>query len=135
MENQDGLTESMEDYLEMIYRQGENGEYIRISHLAAELNVKPSSCSKMVMNLKNTGHVSYEKYGMVQLTELGRETGNYLLHRHEVLHRFFCLINGSDDELKQVEQIEHYINKETVKNIEAFMEKWMMDTKKNEAPQ
>ena len=44
--------------------------------------------------------------------------GRYLLYRHDVLHRFFCLVNGSTDELEQVEQVEHYLNESTVHNLD-----------------
>jgi len=51
------ITSSMEDYLEMIYRIHSSGEAVRIGALAESLNVKPSSASKMVDNLKRQGMV------------------------------------------------------------------------------
>ena len=48
------LTASMEDYLEMIYRMGEEG-YVRITALAQALHVKPPSASKMAANLRGQG--------------------------------------------------------------------------------
>ena len=35
------------------------------------------------------------------------ELGSYLLFRHDILHRFFCQINHSENELEQVEKVEH----------------------------
>ena len=46
------LTVSMEDYLEMIYRICLNEGYTRINQLADNLNVKASSASKIVQNLQ-----------------------------------------------------------------------------------
>ena len=116
------ITSSMEDYLEMIYKIHAAGEAVRIGVIAQKLNVKPSSATKMVSNLKNQCLVSSEKYGYIQLTEAGIELGKYLVFRHDTLHRFLCYINRSDDELEQVEKIEHFINAETVENINRFLD-------------
>ena len=111
------ITTSMEDYLEMIYRIHITGEPVRIGVLAEKLNVKPSSATKMVDNLKAHGLVLSEKYGYVKLTDSGIKLGEYLMFRHDTLHEFLCFINSSTNELEQVEKIEHFINPETVNNI------------------
>ena len=115
------VTSAMEDYLEMICRQARMEGYARINFLAHRLNVRPSSASKMVYQLREQGLVTFEKYGLIQPTQRGWEIGRYLLYRHDVLHRFFCMVNGSEDELEQVEQVEHYLNEETVRNLETLM--------------
>ena len=124
MKKETNLTNSMEDYLEMICRLMDDKRYIRVNSLAEKLNVKPSSASKMVLKLKERGYVYFEKYGVIMLTEKGREQGKYLLYRHDILHKFFCLVNKSENELEQVEQIEHFINRDTIENIERFMESY-----------
>lgn len=118
LRSQHPITGAMEDYLEMICRQAGGEGYVRINFLAGKLNVRPSSASKMVYQLRDLGYVSFEKYGLIQPTQSGWELGRYLLHRHDVLHRFFCLLNHTQDELEQVEQIEHYINPQTLANLE-----------------
>lgn len=111
------ITSSMEDYLEMICRLLKTEEYVRISVLAEKLNVKPSSASKMVNNLKMLGLVTFEKYSYIKLTEKGAVIGEYLLYRHEVINEFLCLVNNSESELEQVEKIEHFLNKKTIDNL------------------
>lgn len=49
--------------------------------------------------------------------------GNYLLYRHDVIHRFLCLLNHSEDELEQAEKIEHFLTCETVKNLDLLSQK------------
>ena len=115
------ISHTMEDYLEMIYRHAKDGKYIRVNQLASLLNVQPPSASKMAAKLRDTGMVKFEPYGMIELTEKGEEIGSYLLHRHEVLNRLFCLINRSDDELELVEKIEHSFTGQTIRNIELFI--------------
>lgn len=123
LKNARTITRSMEDYLEMIFRMAQKDGFVRISTLAFCLNVKASSASKMVGNLKENGLVEFERYGVVRLTEKGKKLGEYLLYRHDVLNRFFCMINQTEEELEQTEQIEHFMNRKTVENIEKWMEK------------
>ena len=123
LRNQQPITGAMEDYLEMICRQAKNEGYVRINFLAGLLNVRPSSASKMVYQLRELGLVSFEKYGLIRPTEEGAALGDYLLHRHDQLHRFFCWVNGTTDELEQVEQVEHYINETTLRNLAALMDR------------
>lgn len=124
LKNNKVVTESMEDYLEMIYRMLPPQGYVRIGHLASGLNVKPSSCSEMVGNLKQMGLVDYEKYGIIRLTEAGRSLGEYFMHRHKVLHDFLCFVNRTEDELEQTEQLEHYVAERTVANMERLLREW-----------
>ena len=121
------VTSAMEDYLEMICRQARMEGYARINFLAHRLNVRPSSASKMVYHLRDLELVEFEKYGLIRPTEEGTRLGSYLLYRHDVLHRFFRLLNGAPEELEQVEQVEHFVSEETVRNLERLAD-WMERT-------
>ena len=116
------VTPAMEDYLEMIRRMSDGVVHVNI--LAKMLHVKPSSASKMVSHLKERGLICSEKYGLIQLTEEGMRQGDYLLQRHDIIHRFLCRINGSEDELVQTERIEHFLDERTVRNLEKLLEAW-----------
>ena len=72
LNNDSNLTSSMEDYLEMIIRLKEKQPFVRINELANNLNVRPSSASKMVTKLSQEGFLEYQKYGIITLTELGK---------------------------------------------------------------
>lgn len=118
------LTSAMEDYLEMIYRMlsdaPENNDLsvVRVRDLARQLHVQPSSASKMVHHLEEAGYVRFPKYGYILPTEKGLHAGAFLLHRHKVLHSFFCALNQSSNELEQVEKIEHFISDTTLLHLE-----------------
>ena len=124
----DDLTASMEDYLEMICRMLKGQDIVRIQALSENLHVKPSSASKMVNALKERGYISFQKYGYLTATPKGLEVGEYLLYRHDILHEFLCLLNHSENELEQVEKIEHYINRETVANLHLLLERLKSST-------
>ena len=61
------LTASMEDYLEMIYRLSLNTGFTRINELSNALNVQPPSATKMVQKLNKLGLLDYKKYGILFL--------------------------------------------------------------------
>ncbi len=113
-------TEAMEDYLEMLCRCSAPGEAVRVRTLARHLNVKPPSASKMVAQLREQGLVEAEHYGAVTVTPPGRQMGEYLLHRHSVLLRFFEALD-LDGALEQVELIEHYLTPQTIGRLEALL--------------
>ncbi len=117
------LTDAMEDYLEMISRMEREGGRVRVRALAEGLNVRPSSVSKMLGHLQESGYLSTEPYGEIRLTEKGRQEGEYLLYRHGVILRFLCALNGSSSELEQTELIEHFLNPQTVWNLEILTRK------------
>lgn len=117
------LTPTMEDYLEMITRLLNNQAVVRVSELSHMLNVKPSSATKIVQSLKEQDYIDYEKYGYISLTPKGQNEGNYLLYRHNVLHNFLCCLNHTDNELEQVEKIEHFLNRPTIEHIKELTEK------------
>ena len=111
------LTPSMEDYLEMICRNSLQDGYLRINQLAELLNVKASSASKMVQKLGELGLLNYEKYGLIILSQVGREVGEFLLERHRIIEDFLGFLGAEEDVLRQTELIEHDINADTVENI------------------
>ena len=116
------ITEAMEDYIEMIYRKTLDSCCISIKDLSYFLNVRPSSVSKMANRLKDFNLIFFERYGLISLTDDGKYIGKYLLYRHNILTKFFKLLNKEDFKLEQVEKIEHFIDYETIRNIEKFIE-------------
>ena len=116
-QNDRQLTSAMEDYLEMICRNSGEDGYMRLNKLAGLLNVKASSASKMVRKLGELGLLKYEKYGIIVLTDAGREAGGFLLERHRIIEDFLKLLGCGEDVLIQTELIEHSINPGTVENL------------------
>lgn len=117
------LTSAMEDYLEMIYRILLDNTVARISMVSENLHVTPSSASKMISQLKDSGYIMGEKYGYVTLTDLGHITGEYLFHRHYIINNFLCHLNGTASETEQSEKIEHFLTPQTVSNLARLTDK------------
>ena len=111
------LTSSMEDYLEMIYRTCMEEEYVRTNQLAEKLNVRPSSTTKVIQKLRELGLVDYQKYGIIKLTEEGKDIGDFLLKRHEIIEEFLKNLGIEETRLKDTEMIEHDVSLNTLQNI------------------
>jgi Mn-dependent DtxR family transcriptional regulator len=116
------LTASMEDYVEMIYRLSAEKGFTRINDLSTALNVQPPSATKMVQRLAELKLANYEKYGYIELTELGKKIGEELLNRHNIIEEFLGLLGVSTSILEETEKIEHSINKETLGCIYIFLD-------------
>jgi DtxR family transcriptional regulator, Mn-dependent transcriptional regulator len=116
-QNRKSLTSAMEDYLEMIYRNSLKEGYMRINMLSELLNVQASSATKMVQKLTSLELLDYKKYGIIFLTESGREIGKYLLARHNIIETFLMLLGVEKGILIETELIEHNISTSTLHKI------------------
>jgi len=121
-DEEQSLTPSLEDYLEMLFRLGSDKSYVRLGELATALHVRPPSVTKAVQRLAETGYVRYERYGILELTPLGKDTGSYLLHRHGLIEGFLRLLGVTENALKDTERIEHIISDELVSQMVKFTE-------------
>lgn len=117
-QNKKLLTSSMEDYLEMIYRHSLTEGYMRINTLSELLNVRAPSASKMVQKLTKLGLLDYKKYGIIILTETGKEIGSFLLLRHNIIETFLKNLGVTENLLVETELIEHTISANTLKKID-----------------
>lgn len=116
------ITASMQDYLEMIYRLSQDNGYTRIFDLAAALNIQPPSATKMVQKLAKLALVDYKKYGVIVLTDEGRQMGSFLLARHLTIQTFLQLIGITEGLLEETEKIEHTINSPTLQALRKLVD-------------
>lgn len=114
------LTSSMEDYLEMIYRNSLVDGYMRINTISELLNVSAPSATKMVQKLAKLDLLDYKKYGIIFLTESGREIGKFLLERHNIIETFLKNLGVTENILIETELIEHNVSANTLSRINLF---------------
>ena len=89
-------SEQMQEYLETIYRLEEAGEPARTGEIAKHLKVAPPSVTDMIQKLEKAGHVTYEPYKGVTLTDSGRAVGKRTLEKHRVMQAFLQEVCGMD---------------------------------------
>lgn len=120
--NENLLTASMEDYLEMIYRLSLDTGFTRINELSDALNVHPPSATRMVQRLGKQNLLKYEKYGVIILKDEGKVLGELLLNRHNTIETFLNIIGIPEDLLLvETEKIEHTICEDTAKCFEDYI--------------
>ena len=110
----------MEDYLEMIYRNSLVEGYMRINTISELLNVAAPSATKMIQKLTKLGLLDYKKYGIIFLTENGKEIGKFLLERHNIIEIFLRNLGVKEDVLVETELIEHNLSATTLLKINLF---------------
>ena len=127
-------TPSMEDYIEQIYILIEEKGYARVSDIAENLSVHPSSVTKMVQKLDQEKYLIYEKYRGLVLTPNGKKVGKRLVYRHELLEQMLRLIGVEEENIyRDVEGIEHHLSWNSIDRICDLVEYFEEQPKRVEA--
>ncbi len=117
-----GRTTRMEDYLEVIYELIAQKGYATTVDISSFLNVSSPSVTKMLQRLNESGHVNYEKYRGISLTDSGIAVAKNMHERHGVLAEFLRMIGVDEDTAnRDAEGIEHHLHPETLKKLEEFI--------------
>ena len=127
-------TPSMEDYIEQIYILMEQKGYARVSDIAENLQVHPSSVTKMVQKLDKDEYLKYEKYRGLIWTDKGEQVGKRLVYRHELLEDFLRIIGVEEGNIyHDVEGIEHHLSWNSIERIGNLVQFFQEDKERQEA--
>ncbi len=119
---EDIRTERMEDYLEVIYELIQYKGYATTIDISEYLNVSSPSVTKMVQKLNDSGHLNYEKYRGIRLTDKGTLVAKNIRERHGLLAEFLQIIGVDEDTAnKDAEGIEHHLQPKTLGKLEHFI--------------
>lgn len=122
-------TARMEDYLEVVYELVQYKGYATTVDISEYLNVSSPSVTYMVQRLNESGHLNYEKYRGIRLTDKGTLVAKGIRERHGLLAEFLKIIGVDEDTAnKDAEGIEHYLQPKTLVKLEQFLK----DIKKKE---
>ncbi|MBO4713768.1 MAG: DtxR family transcriptional regulator [Fibrobacter sp.] len=118
------LSQSLEDYLEMVHMLRLANGIARVKDIAAALSVKMPSVAKAILELKKLGLVTQEPYSGVELTDEGRKAAADVLNRHILLKGFLIRLGVSEAIAdKDACSMEHILSAETLSTIEDFMKR------------
>ncbi len=112
------ILRASEDYLETMLMMKERHGYIRSIDIAEYLGVTKPSVSYATKRLKESGHITMDRDGLITLTDSGMAVASRMLDRHQTLTRF--LINlGVDPETAEADacKMEHDISQQTYEAI------------------
>lgn len=117
------LTESMEDYLRLIYELGLDGEEVGVSALAGWLGISAPSVTGMAKRLAKAGLVRRTPYRGLTLTEEGRQAALGVVRRHRLVELYLVEVLGySWEEVhEEAERIEHAVSEGFVDRIEKLL--------------
>ncbi len=115
------LSPSLEDYLEEIYRISESGELIRVTDVAACLNVSLPSVTNALKKLAENNYIKYRPYKDIVLTDKGKDLGRFLVERNRIIREFLNLIGSECDPAAEAEAMEHYLSLPTLTAIINFV--------------
>jgi Mn-dependent DtxR family transcriptional regulator len=119
---EDYQTARMEDYLEVIYELIQYKGYATTIDISEYLNVSSPSVTKMVQKLNESGHLNYEKYRGIRLTDKGTLVAKNIRERHGLLAEFLKIIGVDEDTAnKDAEGIEHHLQPKTLGKLENFI--------------
>ncbi len=88
----------IEDYMETIFAIEITGREATVTDIANTLGVAKATVVAAVRRLVAASMVTHEKYGLLELTEAGRERALKIYRRHEHLTFFFSNILGFERE-------------------------------------
>ena len=115
------LSESLEDYLEIIYNKIQEKNCVKAIDIARELEVSRASVTEALNRLKEKKLINYEKYGDIEITENGIKKAREIVQLHRELTKFFNNLGIKGIEAEEVAcKIEHIISKNVKTRISAF---------------
>ena len=108
------ILRASEDYLESMLMMKLKHGYIRSIDVAEHLGVTKPSVTYATRRLKESGHITMDKDGLITLTETGMAVAVKMLDRHKTLTSFLIAL-GVDARTAEEDacKIEHDISQQT----------------------
>ncbi len=118
------LSESMEDYLEVILDLEEANKVARTKDIAEKMGVQRGSVTGALKNLGEKGLINYKPYSFITLTPRGEEIAREVTRRHTILTDFLFrvlqldAVKASDTACR----MEHAMDKPDIDRLLRFIE-------------
>lgn len=108
------LSQSVEDYLKVIYVLETEGESASTTNIAEMLNVSSASVTNMLKRLSGMNFIDHQSYKGATLTDAGRKIALEILRHHRLLELYLKEVMGySWDEVHdEAEKLEHHISEQ-----------------------
>ena len=108
------ISENIEEYLEVLYRNGSNKEQVSTSTISRDLNIAPGSVTQMLKKLENLGYINYTPYRGASLTDEGMRIAQKITRKHRILEKFLMdVLNIKEENVhEQACKMEHTLSDE-----------------------
>ena len=116
------ISESKENYLEIIYILSQKLERVKAIDIAKTLNFSRASVSVALKQLKEAKYISVGKDSSITLTPQGRAFALGVYEKHEILSAWLVSIGVSREAaLEDACKIEHIISEESFNAIKKHL--------------
>lgn len=110
-----------EDYLEVIAELVELKGYATTLDISRHMGVSAPSVTRMLQRLDESGHLEYEKYHGIRLTESGSRLAEAVRQKHGILLEFLEVLGVARDAAdRDAEGIEHHLDEKTTRQLRKF---------------
>ncbi len=118
------LSESLENYLEVILDLERTQKVARAKEIAERLQIQPGSVTGALKNLGEKGYIHYEPYSYITLTAKGRRRAEEITYRHQTLNSFLLDVLQVDPVTAEETacRMEHAIDKQTIDRLMRFID-------------
>jgi len=119
-----GLSESMEDYLEVILNLEKANKVARTKDIAKRMGVRQGSVTGALKNLEEKGLINYKPYSFITLTPGGEKIAREVTRRHSVLSDFLLRVLQLNEQTADDTacRMEHAMDKQTIDRLVRFIE-------------
>jgi len=119
-----GLSASLEDYLEAIFNLSGESNVARSKDIAKLLGVSKSSVTGALRVLKKRGLANYKPYDYITLTKPGQAAAAEVARKHNILKSFFINVLGIETDVAQQAacKAEHALGPEVIARLLRFIE-------------
>ena len=108
------ISDNIEEYLEVLYRNGSNKEQVSTTQLSKDLGIAPGSVTQMLKKLEDLGYILYTPYKGATLTDEGLRIAQKITRKHRILEKFLSDILKVKEENvhNQACEMEHSLSDE-----------------------
>jgi len=118
------LTESMENYLEVILELEKTNKVARAKDIADRLQIQRGSVTGALKILQKKGLINYKPYSFITLSDSGKKVAKEITHRHQVIEKFLVTVLRIDPEAASATacRMEHAIDEDTLQRLVCFID-------------
>lgn len=116
-------TESIEDFLKIVYQLQQKEERVRTSSIAEALNITAPSAHDFISRCQDANLLDYVSHKGVRLTEAGERIALEVLRHHRLLELYLVeALDYSWDEVhEEADRLEHHISETLEARIAAIL--------------
>ncbi|MBE6502277.1 MAG: metal-dependent transcriptional regulator [Methanobrevibacter thaueri] len=116
---EDKISENIEEYLEVLYRNGSNGEQVSTTQLSKDLGIAPGSVTQMLKKLEDLGYITYTPYKGATLSDEGMKIAQKITRKHRILEKFLLdILKVKEENIhEQACEMEHTLSDEAERAI------------------